>query len=67
MIEAIVLALVIAVVVGLLLVGLLGPILTSLGIPIAQTVGGFFTQYGWVIGVLAGLWFFFTNGGFGKL
>ncbi len=59
MVELIVLALIIAVVVGLLLSGLLGPILT---------VGAFFTQYGWAIGVLAGqLWYFFTSGGFGKL
>lgn len=68
MIETIVLAVIIAIVVGLLLVGLLGPILTGLGVPIAVTVGAFFTKYGWVLGVLAGLWYFFAGGpilGFG--
>jgi hypothetical protein len=64
MIELIVLAVIIAVAVGLLLVGLLGPILSSLNVPVATTVGGFFSQYGWVIGVLAGLWYFFSNGKF---
>ena len=62
MIETIVLAVIIAVVVGLLLVGLLGPILKSLGVPIAVTVGEFFVKYGWVLGVLAGLWYFFAGG-----
>lgn len=62
MIELLVLAVVVAVVVGLVLVGLLGPILSSLNVPIATTVGGFFSSYGWAVGVLAGLWYFFTNG-----
>ena len=68
MIETIVLAVIIAIVVGLLLVGLLGPILVGLGVPIAVTVGEFFVKWGWVLGVLAGLWYFFAGGpilGFG--
>jgi hypothetical protein len=61
MIARIVIAVVIAVVVGLLLVALLGPILVSLAVPIAVTVGDFFVKYGWVLGVLAGLWYFFLG------
>lgn len=61
MIGRIVLAVVVAVVVGLVLVGLLGPILASLGVPIAVTVGAFFVRWGWVLGILAGLWFFFSG------
>ena len=63
MIQRIVLALVVAVVVGLVLVALLGPILVGLTVPIAITVGNFFVAYGWVIGVLCGLWFYFAGGG----
>ena len=62
LIGRIVLAVIIAVVVGLVLVGLLGPILITLHVPIASTVGGFFVDFGWALGVLAGLWFFFTGG-----
>ena len=62
MIGRIVLAVVVAIVVGLALVGLLGPILVTLHAPIAVTVGGFFVTYGWVIGVLCGLWFYFAGG-----
>lgn len=62
MITRTVLALVVAVVLGLVLVGLLGPILVGLTVPIAVTVGNFFVKYGWVLGVLAGLWFFFAGG-----
>jgi hypothetical protein len=62
LIGRIVVALVIAVVVGLVLSGLLGPVLTDLKVPIAETIGGFFTKYGWVLGVLAGLWYFFAGG-----
>jgi hypothetical protein len=61
MITRIVLALVVAVIVGLVLVALLGPILVGLAVPIAVTVGDFFVKYGWVLGVLAGLWFFFSG------
>jgi len=58
-----VVAVVIAVVVGIVLVALLGPILVSLKVPIAETVGKFFENYGYVLGVLAGLAYFFLGGG----
>lgn len=59
MIEAIIVAIVVAALVGLLLVGLLGPILNSVGIPIVSVLGAFFVRWGWVLGVLIGvLWFF---------
>lgn len=64
MIGRIVLALIVAIVVGLGLTALLGPILVGLGVPIAMVIGAFFIQWGWVLGVLAGLWFFFSGGGF---
>lgn len=59
-----VLAVVVAVVVGLVLVGLLGPILVALAVPPAVVVGEFFVRYGWVLGILAGLWFYFSGAGF---
>lgn len=65
MIGRIVLAIVVAVIVGIVLIGLLGPILVSIKVPIAVTVGHFFVDWGFVIGVLAGLWFFFSGGSFG--
>lgn len=61
MILRIVGAVVVAVIVGLLLVGLLGPVLVSLAVPIAVTVGHFFVRWGWVIGVLAGIWYFVSG------
>ena len=64
MIQRIVLACVIAVALGIVLVGLLGPLLTGLNVPIAANVGKFFVSYGWVIATLAGLWFFFASGTF---
>lgn len=67
MIEAIVIALLIAIVVGALLVYLLGPIIKSIPAPVATIVGDFFTQFGWFIGLIAGLWWFFTGGHFPKL
>ena len=63
MIAKLILAVVVAVAVGLVLVGLLGPVLTTLKAPVAVSVGDFFVAYGWVIGVLAGLWFFFAGSG----
>lgn len=68
MIEAIIVAVVIAALVGLLLVGLLGPILNSVGIPIVVVLGAFFVRWGWVLGVLIGVLWFFGGGsvlGFG--
>lgn len=44
-----------------LLCMLLGLILTSLALPIAVLVGGFIATYAYVLGVLAGLWWFFTG------
>lgn len=61
MIARIVCAVVVAVIVGLLLVALLGPILVLLAVPIAVVVGNFLVQWGWVLGILAGLWFFFAG------
>lgn len=61
MIELLVLSVVVAVVVGLLCVGILGPLLRMLPGP-GALVGNFFSQYGWVLGILAGLWYFFTKG-----
>ena len=60
MISRIVLAVVVAVVVGLLCI-LLGAILVALHVPIAATIGVFLERWGWVLGVLAGLWFFFSG------
>ena len=62
LIGRIVLAVIIAVIVTLLCI-LLGTILVTLKIDIAVKVGDFFQTYGAVIGVLAGLWYFFTHGG----
>jgi len=55
-------AVLIAVAVGLVLVIFLGPILTTLKVPIAVTVGHSLTDYGFAIGVLIGLWYYFSNG-----
>lgn len=63
MIARLVLAVVVAVLVGLVLVALLGPILISIHVPIAVVVGRFFVNWGWVIGLLCGLWYFFAGGG----
>ena len=63
MIEHIVIAVVIAVIVGLLCI-FGGRILKSLSVPPAVTVGGFFEEYAWPIGVLVGIVWFITNGSF---
>ncbi len=60
MLSRIVLAVVVAVVVTLVCY-LVGGILDSLTIQIAVTIGNFLKQYGAVLGVLAGLWFFFSG------
>lgn len=65
MIGRIVLAVVVAIVTGLLLSALLGPILVAMAVPIAVLVGDFFVRWGWVLGILAGLWFFFAGYGVG--
>jgi hypothetical protein len=56
-----IIAVVVAVVVGIVLVGLLGPVIISLKVPIATTVGEFFKNWGFVIGVLSGLWYYFKG------
>jgi len=63
LISRIVRAVVIAVAVGLVCI-LLGLVLGSLNVPITDTIGSFLKQWGWVIGVLAGLWYFFFEGSF---
>ena len=60
-IRKLVLAVVVAVVVGIVLVALLGPILDTLKVPIATTIGEFFVAWGFVIGVLCGLWYYFAG------
>lgn len=63
MLNRLVLAVVVAVVVGLVCI-LLGSVLVTLKVPIALTIGGFLAAWGWVLGVLAGLWYFFGGGSF---
>ena len=60
MIRKLILAVVVAVVVTLACI-LLGGILDSLKVQIAITIGDFLKSYGAVIGVLAGLWFYFAG------
>lgn len=64
MIETIVIAVLISVVVGLVLTALVGPLIGKLPGPFAATVGGFFTQWGWILGLIAGLWYFFDHSKF---
>jgi hypothetical protein len=54
--------LVLAVVVALVFL-LLGLIMISMGgaVPILVTIGAFFEKFCWVLGLLAGLWFFFSG------
>lgn len=61
MIRRIALAVVIAVGVTLACY-LLGAVLAALSIPIAVTIGNFIKDWGGVIGILAGLWYYFTEG-----
>jgi hypothetical protein len=56
-----ILAVVVAVIVTLACF-LLGGILHSLTVQIAVTIGDWLKQYGGVIGVLAGLWYYFEGG-----
>ena len=57
MITRVVIAVIVAIVVGLICI-LLGSVLITLQVPIAVTIGGFLVQWGWVLGVLAGLLYF---------
>ena len=66
MIGRIVVAVLVAVVVGFLLVVILGPVLMMLKVPIAVFIGEVFIGWGWAIGIVSGLWFFFTGGSFGS-
>ncbi len=60
-IQRLILAVVIAAVVGIVLVGLLGPILIDVKVPIAVTVGRFLVDWGYVLGLVAGLWYYFRG------
>lgn len=61
MLRKLVLAVVVAVVVTLACF-LLGEILKALTVQIAVTIGDWLTRYGGVLGVLAGLWYYFSGG-----
>jgi predicted transporter len=61
MIQLIVIAVIIAIAVGLLCI-FLGRVVKSMNVPIAVTVGSFLEQFGWVLGVLAGIYYFATGG-----
>lgn len=63
MIMRIVGAVVVAVLVGLVCVALLGPLIEHLPGPFAAIVGAFLITYGWVLGILAGLWWWVGNYG----
>lgn len=60
MIGRLAVAVVVGAVVGLGVL-LLGLIFAELEIPVLVTVGGFLTQWAWVIGILAGLYSAFTG------
>jgi hypothetical protein len=60
-IELIVFAILIAVGVGLLCI-LAGRVIATLAAPIAVTIGGYLEQFGWVIGMVVGLFYFVTGG-----
>lgn len=60
MLSRLVLAVVVAVVVTLAC-ALLGAILSSLDVTIAVTIGGWLKQYDAVLGILAGLYWFFSG------
>lgn len=62
MFNKLVLAVVVAVVVTLACI-LVGGILIALKVAIAVTIGDFLKDYSGVLGVLAGLWYFFAGGG----
>lgn len=39
----------------------LGVVLGTLNVPLTDAIASFLTHWGWTIGVLAGLWYFFTG------
>lgn len=65
MLSKLALAVVVAVVVTLGCY-LLGAILDSLTVAVAITIGDFLKNYAGVIGVLAGLWYFFSGSTWGR-
>jgi hypothetical protein len=60
MLARLILAVVVAVVVTLGCI-LLGDLLGALTVQVAITIGNFLKNYSTVIGILAGLWYFFAN------
>jgi hypothetical protein len=64
MLRKIVLAVIVAIVVTLGCI-FLGDVLGTLKVDIAVTVGDFLKQWGSVIGILAGLWYFFAGPSWG--
>jgi hypothetical protein len=64
MIRKLILAVVVAVIVTLVCI-LLGAILTALSVQVAVTIGHFLEDFSSVLGILAGLWYFFA-GPFGR-
>lgn len=60
MLSRLILSVVVAVVVTLACT-LVGAILISLGVAIAVTIGDFLKAYAGVLGVLAGLWYYFSG------
>jgi hypothetical protein len=65
MLSKLALSVVVAIVVTLACI-LLGAILIALKIDIAVTIGDFLKNYGAVLGVLAGIWYFFTGVAFNR-
>lgn len=61
MIKKVILALVVAVAVGLLCI-IVGRVLGLLVAPPAVAVGDFLESFAWVIGLLAGIWYFIRGG-----
>lgn len=55
-------AVVLAAIVGFLLAVVLGPLLVMMKIDIIVFFGKILTEWGWIIGVLVGLWSFFAGG-----
>lgn len=54
-------AVLVAVIVGIVLVALLGPLLLTFNVPIAETVGKFFVNYGYILGLASGIWYYFSG------
>lgn len=62
MITLLVLSVIIACVVGLVCI-FGGRMLKGVNLPPAAALGGFLEQFAWAIGLLAGVWYFVSNGG----